>query len=107
MARIWNGKTYNACILVACDPGYDDHDGDGVCKETITGHYSPAGTTERIACVKPESSSWLSGTGLDSVHDCIWACNAGYDNQTNNHLCEETPAGYYSPAGDSQRTSLH
>ena len=104
-ARIWNGKTYNACTLVACDPGYDDNDGDRVCKETITGHYSPAGTTERIACVKPERSSWISGTGLDSVWDCIWACDGGYDNQANNHLCEETIARHYSPAGDSQRTA--
>ena len=51
----------------------------------------------------PHDSSWMSGTGLDSVDDCEWACNAGYDDQNDNGTCETTAKEYYSPAGNSQR----
>ena len=68
----------------ACNAGYDDDDDDDTCKVTPTGHYSLAGSNTRMACTKPVDSSWASGTGLDSVDDCEWACNGGFDNQENN-----------------------
>ena len=58
----------------------------------------------RTACTgKSDDSSWI-GTGLDSVDDCQWACDGGYDNSQNRNLCETTEAEYYSSAGSNGRT---
>ena len=88
----------------ACDGGFDNSQNQNLCETTEAGYYSPAGNSARTSCTKPDDSSWTSGTGLDSADDC-WACDGGFDNSQNQNLCETTEAGYYSPAGNSARTS--
>ena len=77
------GEWNDDCQLIACDAGYDDHNKDGDCDETQEGHYSKAGSKQRIVCFKPDDSSWTSGTGLTKADECVWACDAGYDNSQN------------------------
>ena len=55
------GEWNDDCQLIACNAGYDDHDNDGDCNETPEGHYSEAGSKQRIACVKPDDSSLPMG----------------------------------------------
>ena len=94
--KIENGQAElrgNKCAVIGCNAGYDNQENSRLCEKTIAGHYSPAGNNERTACPgKPNNSIWISGTVLTSVSDCtraVWGCDAGYDNQENNHLCEK------------------
>ena len=89
-----------------CNAGYDNQEDNKLCQATIAGHYSLADNNDRVACTdKPDSSSWTTATGLDSNDKCAWTCNAGYDNQEDNKLCQATIAGHYSPAGSNSRTA--
>ena len=91
-----------------CDAGYDDHDDDGTCSVTDAGHYSPAGSSDRIACntvtVPYDATADSASTGLSSANQC-WTCNAGYDDHDDDGTCSVTDAGHYSPAGNSDRIS--
>ena len=104
----WNptlGAGNDKCELIACNAGYDDHDDDNDCEETPEGHYSEAGSKQRIACIKPDDSSWTSGIGLAAVDECTWACDAGHDNSQNANVCAETAVGFYSPSATNGRTA--
>ena len=97
--RVWSEK----CQLIACDAGYDDHDNDNDCEKTIAGYYSPAGSSDRIACSTPDDATADTiSTGLSSANEC-WTCNAGYDDHNNTGACSVTDATYYSPAESSDR----
>ena len=88
-----------------CNAGYDDHDDDGTCSVTDAGHYSPAENSDRISCTVPDDATADSAsTGLSSANQC-WTCNAGYDDHDDDGTCSVTDAGYYSPAGNSDRIS--
>ena len=68
MARSWR-----------CNGGYDNQKNSHLCEETIVGHYSPAGSNQRIACTgKPDDSTWKPTTGLISANECAWDCRKGY-----------------------------
>ena len=70
----WNDK----CELITCNGGFDDHDNNGTCEQTLAGHYSPAGSKDRTACTgKPDDASWTTAIGLVSVDECTWACDGG------------------------------
>ena len=90
----------------ACNAGYDNQENNARCQTTLPGHYSPAGSNDRIACSgNPDDSSWTGATGLARADECEWTCHAGHDNQENNALCQVTRTGYYSLAGSKDRTA--
>ena len=86
-----------------CKAGYDNQEDSTQCQATITGHYSPTGSNDRIQCPTPDNSSPVTITGLTSVNECF-TCEAGFDNSQNANLCEATAIGYYSPASSNDRT---
>ena len=94
----------NECAW-ACDAGHDNSQNANVCAETAIGFYSPATTNDRTACIKPNDSSWTSGTGLVAANECAWACDSGHDNSQNRNVCAETVVGYYSPAASNNRAA--
>ena len=69
------GLTSLSECWICNDAGYDDHDGNGICRKTVLGFYSPANSNERFAC-SPPPPSFASQINTQS---CDWACNAGYD----------------------------
>ena len=93
----------SGCVW-ACHGGYDDHDNDGDCEETITGYYSPTGTNQRTTCPTPAHSTPITTQGLTTANECF-TCNKGYDDHDDDGDCDKTITGYYSPAGTNQRTT--
>ena len=90
-----------------CNGGFDNQANSDRCEASIAQHYSPAGSNARIACTKPDDSSWTTTTGLTSEADCdtqAWTCDVGHDNSQNDNVCAETAVGYYSPANTNGRT---
>ena len=52
------------------------------------------------------NDSLMSEDASGAWSDCeVNACNAGYDDNDENNICELTAVGFYSPAGDKQRYS--
>ena len=105
-----NNRAYSSGECFTCDGGYDNSQDSNLCATTEARYYSLAGSNDRKACTgKPNNSSWTSTTtGLSSVAGCStlnWVCDGGFDNSQNANLCEATEAGYYSPAGSSDRTT--
>ena len=76
----------------ACDVGYDDHNGDGICAKTAATHYSLANSNDRVACrtVTPPSNAALdtSSKGKGSASDC-WSCNEGSTYNGTACVCDE------------------
>ena len=101
-------EVHNKLVLIGCAAGYDDHNKEGVCKETAGGFYSPAGSNARIACstVTPPGDATIDAisTGLSSANEC-WACDAGFDNTQVRLIVGQTPPGFYSEVGSNERFS--
>ena len=93
------------CVWI-CKAGYDTADGGGNCQQTPKGFYSLGGSNARMACptTPPANASLAVTAGLASASACF-ICNAGYDDHDKNNTCEETEAGFFSPAGSNGRTA--
>ena len=70
--------------------GYDDHDNDGDCDVTDANHYSPAGSSDRVACntltIPDDATADNTSTGLSEASQCF-TCNDDYYKSRNGSAC--------------------